>query len=235
MKRIERKELKTDRFAAEVGHTVAFLEEHKRQVTAAVVAVAVVAAGVAGFYFYQKGQHVERQALLREALQTHQSQVGGENPFVKTYATAEEKSTAIQEDFQKIVDAFPSSPEADVASYYLGVVANEDGRTEDAEKLLHQVATSGDREYASQAKLSLASIYAGQGRLDEAEKLLRDLIDNPTVLVSKEQATITLAETLATSRPAEARKLLEPLRSERGAVSRAALTVLGRIPGESEQ
>ena len=47
----------------------------------------------------------------------------------------------------------------------------------------------------------------------EAEKLLRSLIDDPTILVSKEQATIALAKVVAKKNPAEARKLLEPLRA----------------------
>ncbi|MCP5112725.1 MAG: tetratricopeptide repeat protein [bacterium] len=235
MDRLTRKELKTDRFAAEVGHTVAFLEKHRREATIAAVAVAVILAAALGFYFYQQGQRAERQALLREALQTHQAQVGAENPFVKTFETEEERKQAIQEDFQKLIDAHPGSDEADIAMFYLGIVAADEGRAEDAEKHLKQVAESGSREYGSQASLSLATIYAGQGRTEEAEKLLRDLIDNPTVLVSKEQATIALAQTLADSNPDEARKLLEPLRGERGAVSRAALTVLGQISGAPQQ
>ena len=51
-------------------------------------------------------------------------------------------------------------------------------------------------------------------------------IAKPTVLVSKEHATIVLARLLAPSRPAEARKLLEPLRTARSVISRAALTAL---------
>jgi len=58
------------------------------------------------------------------------------------------------------------------------------------------------------------------------------LIDDPTILVSKEQATIALAKVLAKKNPAEARKLLEPLRAERGPVSRAALTALGEMSAQ---
>ncbi len=59
---------------------------------------------------------------------------------------------------------------------------------------------------------------------------LRSIIDDPTILVSKPQATITLAKIVAKKNPAEARKLLEPLRAERGPVSRAAITALGEMP-----
>jgi len=97
---------------------------------------------------------------------------------------------------------------------------------------LKPVAESGKDAYASQAKLSLAQIYDSMGRQADAEKLLRSLIDDPTILVSKEQATIALAKVLAKKNPAEARKLLEPLRAERGPVSRAALTALGEMSAQ---
>jgi DNA-directed RNA polymerase subunit F len=48
--------------------------------------------------------------------------------------------------------------------------------------------------------------------------------------VSKEQAQIALAQVLAKANPQEARKLLEPLRSERAAISRNALTLLAELP-----
>ncbi|HVP00217.1 MAG TPA: hypothetical protein VMT15_19235, partial [Bryobacteraceae bacterium] len=58
----------------------------------------------------------------------------------------------------------------------------------------------------------------------------RDLMDHPTEFVSKEQATISLARFLAPKKPAEARKLLEPLRTQPGAVSQVALTLIGELP-----
>ena len=80
------------------------------------------------------------------------------------------------------------------------------------------------------AKLSLAQLYASEGNLSEARKLLQSLIDHPSGLVSKEAAIIALAHILAPSDPQAARKLLEPLRaSERSAVSRQALTALSEL------
>ena len=90
------------------------------------------------------------------------------------------------------------------------------------------MAESGKDAYASQAKLSLAQIYDSM-----ATKLRPRNCCGPSstirLLVSKEQATIALAKVLAKKNPAEARKLLEPLRAERGPVSRAALTALGEM------
>ena len=93
----------------------------------------------------------------------------------------------------------------------------------------HCPLRSVTRACSALAKLSLAQIYFGDGRDAQGEKTLRELIDNPTDFVSKEQATISLARFLAPKKPAEARKLLEPLRSQPGAVSQVALSLIGEL------
>ena len=101
----------------------------------------------------------------------------------------------------------------------------------EAEKLYKDVVDSAPSDFASMASLSLASVYAAEGKQADAEKVLRDLIlRTPPPLVSKEQASIDLAGVLIKTNPTEARKVLEPLRIGRSAVSRAAVTMLGNLP-----
>ena len=50
------------------------------------------------------------------------------------------------------------------------------------------MADKADEKYASLAKLSLAQIYFADGRDDQGEAMLRDLMAHPTPFVSKEQA-----------------------------------------------
>ncbi len=89
---------------------------------------------------------------------------------------------------------------------------------------------SAPSDFASLATISLAHVLDAEGKHDEAEKMLRDLIKNPTMLVSKEQATLELAALMAKSNPKEARVLLDPLKIGRSAVSRQAVTLLGSLP-----
>ena len=56
MARITRKELKTDRFALEVGHTVDFLEEHRGLILRIGGAALVVILLVAGIVYYRRHQ-----------------------------------------------------------------------------------------------------------------------------------------------------------------------------------
>jgi hypothetical protein len=60
--------------------------------------------------------------------------------------------------------------------------------------------------------------------------MLRDLIAHPTMFVSKDQATITLARFLMMKKPAEARKLLDPLKTQNSQAGQIALSIYSQIP-----
>jgi predicted negative regulator of RcsB-dependent stress response len=230
---VHRKQLKQDKFVAQVSHSVEYAAEHRDQMMkwgAAALAVLVVAVGV---YWYFSYQHRVRQEALHNAMQTYEAGVGASgNEFLKSFPTQEEKDKAVIKDLSEVANKYSGKEEGRIAQYFLGLYHADKGNLTEAEKQLKPVAESGKDAYASQAKLSLAQIYDSMGRQADAEKLLRSLIDDPTILVSKEQATIALAKVLAKKNPAEARKLLEPLRAERGPVSRAALTALGEMSAQ---
>lgn len=231
MDRAHRQELKHDKFVEQVGYTVEYAAGHRQQLarwgTLALAALVVIL----GIYWYRTSQAAQRQEALREGIRTQEAIVGpAPNAFVKSFATEAEKQKAVQNTWSDLANRFSGSSEAMIAHYYMGVNAADRGDLQEAEKHLKIVAESGKDAYASQAKLSLSQIYEATNRKGEAEKLLRSLVDDPTIMVSKEQATIALADLIAKERPAEARKLLEPLRTERSAVSRAALNTLNEIP-----
>ena len=233
MDRAHRHELKHDRFVEQVGHTVEYAAEHKQQVIRYGVIGFVVLALVVGVIWYRRSQATARQEALRDAIHKQEGQVGPtQSPYLVAFPSEADKQKAVVAAWNDLIARYSGSDEAMIAHFYLGINAADHGNTQEAEKHLKTVAESGKDDYASQARLSLASLYEAQGKIADAEKLLRAVMDDPTVLVSKEQATIALAKLLARSRPAEARKLLEPLRTERGPVSRAAITALNDVPAK---
>ncbi len=235
MDRITRKELKTDKFAVEVAEILEFLEGHKRQAVAIGAALVAVVLAAVGILYYQNVQQSKRQEALDEALRVYDANIGTEeSPFFVTFPTQEEKDKAVEEAFTELATKYDGTEEASIARFYLGLSANRQGQADKAEEYFRKVAEDGKPPYDSQAAYSLAQLYAGQGKTEEAKQLLRDLIENPSVLVSKEQATIALARLVGKEDPEEARKLLEPLRTARSAVSRAALTALGELSQESQ-
>jgi len=112
-------------------------------------------------------------------------------------------------------------------------MASDAGKTAEAEKEFRAAVAAGSGGYAAVAKLSLAQTLQVEGKNADAEKLLRELIANPTTLVSKEQATFTLVRLLAAGKPDEARKLLEPYEKDsRVAVARMAASLATEIPAK---
>jgi lipopolysaccharide biosynthesis regulator YciM len=177
---------------------------------------------------------------LNDAFKVYGSTVvpaGDPPPFATSwFRTKDEQAAAIHKAFAGVADKFGNSDESMIAHYYLGVIAGDDGKMDEAEKQFKIVADNASRDYASLGKLSLAQIYKSNGKIEDGRKLIQSLIDNPTTFVSKEQATVEMARLLEQSKPEEARKLLEPLRtSVRPAVSQSAIGALGELMQPQQQ
>lgn len=232
MARITRKELKSDHFALEVEHTLTFFEEHREQLVKYAIGAVVLVLLIVGYLFYSRHQHTIREEALARAIQVQEAPVGQQGaPGTLSFPTQDAKDQEANRVFTQVMNDYPGSSEGEVARYYLGAIKADEGKLAEAETYFKKAADQGDKNYASLAKLSLAQIYLTDGRNSEAEKTLRDLMDHPTVFVSKEQATFTLARMLiATKRPAEARKLLDPLRAVPGVVGQIALNLYNEMP-----
>jgi predicted negative regulator of RcsB-dependent stress response len=229
--RLTRKDLKTDKFAVEAGHAFEFLTEHPEQLKkyGSIAAAAVIL--IAGIFFYRSHQATARQEALANAMKIDDAIVSN-NPVPPnmTFKTAAEKDQARNKAFSDLATKYRGSREGAIGGIFVASTAADKGDLAGAEKQYKDVVDSAPSDFASLATISLAQVYHAEGKDADAEKLLNDLIKNPTTLVSKEQATIALADVKMKSNPAAARKLLEPLRIGRSAVSRAAVTMLGNLP-----
>ncbi len=236
MDRITRKNLKTDKFAEEVFDVFDWASEHKSEVIrygAILVAVVVIGLGILFYTRYQAGQ---REESLAKALRIDEATTGPvpanapPQPATLHFDTEEAKTKARSDAFSDIA-RHTGTQEAAIAEMYLAGSEIDAGKLAEAEKRFKRVADDAPNAYASLARLALAQVYAAQGKTADAEKLLRDLMAHPTSTVSKENAAIMLGQLLATTKPDEAHKLLDPLRSStRGSVSRAAITAAAAIP-----
>jgi predicted negative regulator of RcsB-dependent stress response len=228
--RITRKQLKTDKFALEVEHTFTFFEEHQRELIRYGALAVVVVLLIVGFAAYRRNQHAARETALAQAIRIQEAPVGQSGSGGLSFPSEDAKSQASLKAFTDLRTKYPGTTEGDIAQYYLGSIKADQGKLAEAEKLFLDASQKGDDKYASLARLSLAQIYFADGRDTQGEKTLRDLMASPTIFVSKDQATLALARYLLPKKPAEARKLLDPLRTQPGAVSQAALSMIGEMP-----
>ncbi len=235
MDRRTRQGLKTDKFAQEVSHGWEWLGEHRSDALrygGIVVAVFILAAGI---FYFNRHQHAVREDALAQALRIDDAIVGDKsNPANLNFPNQPAKDKARTQAFADVAAKYRGSDEGAIAALYLASDVADKGDLADAEKRYKDIVDSAPKDYASLARVSLAQIYAGEGKMADAEKTLRYAIANPTPTVSKAAATIALAKLLEKTNPAEARKLVEPLKlapaGESGtAASRAAVSVLGEI------
>jgi hypothetical protein len=224
--------LKQDKFAIEVEHTVDYVAAHRQQAVrygAIVLAVIAIAAGV---YYFRSSQQSSRQLALGEAMTLVSAPVsqtpppGGGPSFPNTTA----KETAVEKAFTKLAADYNGSEEGYVAEYFLAGKSVDTGKLDDARRKYQDVADHAGSNYASLAKLALAQIDQAENRVAEAEKILKDLMDHPTDLVSKTQATFAYAKAIAATRPEEARKLLMQIAGERSDASQVAMQAMQELP-----
>jgi len=213
-----------------VEHGLTFFGEHRKEVGKYASIAAIVAVLIFGYTIYSRNEHTRREQALAQAIHVQEAGVGVSGNGGLAFPTQDAKDTEALRVFTDLRSKYSGSAEGQVAQYYLGSIKADQGKLAEAEELFQEVSQRADEKYASLAKLSLAQIYFADGRSDQGEKVLRDLMAHPTIFVSKDQAAISLARFLAPRKPAEARKLLDPLRNTQGPASQIALSMLGELP-----
>lgn len=238
MDRHTRKELKTDKFAQEIGHTVQFLAGHKKQVKLyGGIALAVLIAA-AGYWTYSNRQAAARAKALADAMRVADAVISATpQPPLLNFPTQEEKDKALLEAYSKVAENYPGTQEGAIAQLYVAAAKNDKGEAEEAIRLYREAAATAPKEYRRVALLSLGELLAGQGQNEEAEKILKALSEeDSSALVSKEAALLAYGRVLAKRDPEAARKILEPLRDvPRVAVSSAAVTAIATLPPKAAE
>ena len=234
MDKLTRKELKSDKFALEVQHSVEYVSEHRQQLIRWGGIAAGVIVLVVGVLVYRSYEHDARQEALFKAMQIENANVGAASPneFTVSFPTEAERAKAASKAFGDLAAKYSGTDEGAIGEYFLGTEAADKGDLQGAEKHLRNVVDHGGT-YGDSAKLSLADVLAAGGKQAEGEKLIQSVIDHPSVLVSKDAATIALGQLVSKTDPARAHKLIDPLRSSpRPDISRAAISVLSEIPAK---
>jgi predicted negative regulator of RcsB-dependent stress response len=227
-----KKVVKNDEFKQQVWHSIDFVKHHTddaKKYGAIALAVLLVAGGT---YWFIHHQADVREEALAAALKIDDATVGSNVQAANLhFNTQQEKDQATQKAFGEVAAKYHGTIEGAIATLNLGQAAVDRGDLPGGEKYLKDMVDSAPSAYSSQAALALAQLYAIEGKTADAEKVLNNLIKNPTVTVSKEEAQLALAKVKAKTDPDGARKILESLRTERSAISRAAMTALGELAG----
>ncbi|MGA8428966.1 MAG: tetratricopeptide repeat protein [Candidatus Sulfotelmatobacter sp.] len=193
--------------------------EHKNILIIAGVSVAVILALVFGGWYYLSSQDEKASFEFAQAVRTTETPLRPAGtpaqPDVPSFTSAKERTEAARKKFQEILDKYPHTHTADMAQYFVGVTAAETGDNPTAERDFKEVASSGNRELSSVAKLALASLYGNTNRVKDAVALYQELSNKPTSSVSKVTAQLQLAELYqASNQPLDAKRVYEQIKKD---------------------
>jgi tetratricopeptide (TPR) repeat protein len=227
-----RHQLKQDRFskvtfeAAE--KTAHWSAEHQSTLIITAIAVVVVAAIAIGGWYYVNQQDEKASSELSTALRTFETAIRPAGmppqPGMDSFASAQERATAARKQFQAIVDKYPHTHTADMARYFAGLAAAQLGDNAAAERNLQEAARPSNSDLAALGRFALASVYLAENKNAQAVDLYKQLIDKPTLVVSKATAQFELAAFYESQhKPDEAKKLYEQIAKDNPSTEAASL------------
>jgi TolA-binding protein len=227
-----RHQLKEDRFrkgtmeAAE--KTVHWTVEHQSKLIAAALALVAIAAVAVGGWYYLNSQDEKASLEFSGATRTMELPVRPPGvpaqPGFDSFASAQERATAARKQFQAIVDKYPHTKTADMALYFVGLTASQLADYPAAERNLQAVENSSNKELAALGKFALASVYRAEKKDTAVIDLYKQLIDKPTITVSKMTAQFELARFYEDrQKPDEAKRIYDQIQKENGASEAASL------------
>jgi TolA-binding protein len=227
-----RRQLKEDRFSKvtfEAAENAAhWTSEHQAKLIAAVIAVVVVAAIAFGGWYYVNQQDEKASAELSTAVRTFDTPVRPAGvpaqPGYDSFASSDERATAARKQFQAIVDSYPHTHTADMARYFVGLASAQLNDNAAAERNLQEAARSSNSDLASLGKFALASVYRAEKKDTQAVDLYKQLIDKPTIVVSKATAQLELASFYESrQKPDEAKKIYDQVAKDNPATEAASI------------
>jgi hypothetical protein len=227
-----RHQLKQDTFSrVTIGaaeKTAHWSVEHRNTLAIAAAAVVVIVAAVAGGWYYLSAQDEKASFDLTQATRTLEAQLRPAGvpaqPDVPSFTSAKERAEVARKQFQGIVDKYPHTHTADMARYFLGVTSASMGDNAGAENNFKAVASTGNKELSSVAKLALAALYGNTNRTKDAVAAYQELINHPTSSVSKVTAELQLAELYQNSnQPLDAKRLYEQIKKDNPSTEAAQL------------
>lgn len=160
-----------------------------------IAAVAVLAVLIGIFLAWNRRSNAEAQTALGRAIETSQAQVTESpdptNLTAKTFSTDKARSEAAVAEFQAVADKY-GNPVKEKALYFAAVNRLKLDRAAGIQSLTDLLKSNG--EVATLSKFALAQAKAGDGNLDEAAAIYKELAALSNPILSKDSMNFELAQ-----------------------------------------
>ncbi len=236
MAHISRRELKKDEVRDTFERGAEAVLSHQQLTLYVLIAVVVVAVGVFGWRTYTQRQTVKAFADYDDAMKIFQTPIGAPvAPGEVSYTDANKKFTDAVQKFSAVASKYPHTRASELSRYYAALSFEKLDKNAEARSLLQGLTSSSDDEVAAMARFELAGLDDRMGQGDEAEKLYKQLIAKPSVLVPKPVVMLTLAEHYSEKSPSEAAKLYGQIKTDYPdtPIAEQADQALALLPGKS--
>ncbi|HEU5319492.1 MAG TPA: tetratricopeptide repeat protein [Methylomirabilota bacterium] len=207
MKRELKRQIKQDEFVSWLDHTIVWLRAHEREAKATAGIVLAVALGWLGLSTWTSSRARAAEEELTAALRTFHAPVAGQpgaEPGArgKVFGTEAERYRQAAQELAEVHRKYGSQPAGRRARYYEGLSRLELGQYDEAQKALGEVAAVRDGKELTPAlaRLELAELELRRGKVEEALKLYRQMVDDTSFTLPRDHVLMVLSTTLEQAR-----------------------------------
>lgn len=171
-------------------------EGHGKTITYALAALAVLVLLGGIYYVWNQRSNAAAETALGRAIETSQAPVTETPPEAgaapqQTFKTEKERAEASINEFQAVADKY-GNPYQARAKYFIAVNKISLDRPAAIQELVALSSSSGD--VGTLSKFALAQAYTGDGKLDEAAALYKELSEMENPILAKDTIKFALAE-----------------------------------------
>lgn len=194
--KITRKEIKRDELVEGLSGLAESVRLHSRSVAIAAGAVVLLAAAVAGGFWYSRSRAAEARLKLAAVYRVMATPAADEGAPGAAYATRRQKFEAVIRLADVVIADHPSSSGAKWATYYKAVGQKEVGDLAGALQTLGQIASDPDQFLSSSARFQQAQVHEAQGDAAGALEIYAGLVTSSPAQFPIEMAMMGQARLL---------------------------------------
>lgn len=228
MDRYTRRKLKSDKFTDTIMTSTDWAVENRGKLIGGGILLVIAVLAVSGFSYRQNTREHEANDQLSKAFLTLEAKIRTSDeqpkPDEESYASEAERTAAANKEFNQVASAYPRTDAGVDALYMSGVTAAMMKDNPNAESQLKSAAKKGNKDVSSLAKLALANFYHGNGRDQDAIRVLEDLRAHPSNAVPASMAGLQLASIYEKTDPAKAKTIYGDIqKSDNGEAKKVAM------------
>jgi len=198
--RLSRKEIKRDELLEAVEKTVGYASSHRRGLVYGVVAVVVLAVVAVGVFFYLESRARKASVALDRAMEVYAAQIDPdaprpEDPETPTFADEAARKARARELFAALRKDFSGTDASAVATAFLGRMAADEGKLDEARALWEDAADAvGDRMFSAEIRLNLLKLDIAEGDPGVVAQRLEAMLEQAERPMPEDMILFHLAE-----------------------------------------